>query len=389
MPAAAYDGPVPAPLRRIGINALYLDPGVSGGSETYLRQLLPAMAEQAPGVAFEIATTRRGADALVAEGWTDLATIHRLPTDEGRRLRRLVAEQVRLPDLAHRRGWDVLHSLANVAPVRPRVPAVVTLLDLLFLQHRTLSLVTTLAMRLTAVPAARRAEARIAISAAARDDICAIADFARDDFAVIPLGPGRAAGTVSPSPEAEVRARYELGDAPVVLCVAAKRPHKNQELLIRAIPHLPREMVVVLAGHPEAYDAQLRTLAAETGVAERVRFVDYLPDEQLEAMWRLAACGAFPTRAEGFGLPLLEALERGVATAASDLPVLHEVGGDVPHWFDPDDPQSAARAIVAASRDDRAATAGPVRAERFSWAANARATLAVYERATGRRLPAA
>ncbi|MBB4661508.1 glycosyltransferase family 4 protein [Conexibacter arvalis] len=366
--------------RRIGINALYLDPGVSGGSETYLRQLVPALAAEAPQLEIELATTRRGADALVAEGWTDLARIHRLPVDQGERARHLVTEQLRLPDLARRRGWEVLHSLANLAPIRARVPSVVTLLDLLFLEQRTMSRVTTTALRLTVLPAARRADALIAISAAARDDMCAIAGFDPGAFTVVPLGPGRDASAVVPTPAEELRAAHRLGDARVVLCVAAKRPHKNQELLVRAVPHLPRDVIVVLAGHPEGYDAQLRALADALGVAERVRFVDYLTDADLEGMWRLAACGAFPTTAEGFGLPVLEALERGVPVAASDLPVLREVGGDLPHWFDPHDPEGAAAAITAAIGDGATATRGPAHAERFSWRANARQTLAVYER---------
>jgi glycosyltransferase involved in cell wall biosynthesis len=374
-------------LKRIGFNAAYLDPGVSGGSETYLRQLVPAIAKEAPRLELEVATTRRGAAALVAEGWTDFATVTAMRSDQGQRFRNLYATQVGVPANAWRNRWDVMHNLASVASYWTPVPSVTTVLDLLFLRQRTMSRLTTFAMTWLTIPPARRAAGLIAISAAARDDMCDVAGFARDDFTVVPLGPGRAAGAVGPTPEAEVRARYELGDAPVVLCVGAKRPHKNQALLIRAVQHLPPEMLVVLAGHPEPYDEELRALAAELDVVDRVRFVDYVPDADLEGMWSLAACGAFPTLAEGFGLPLLEAMERGVSCAASDLSVLREVGGDVPRWFDPHDAESAARAIVAASRDDRAGAAGRARAEQFSWAATARATLGVYERATGKLLP--
>lgn len=375
-------------LRRVGINALFLDPGASGGSETYLRALVPALAAAAPGLELEVATTRRGAAALVGEGWTDLARISALPVDAGERVRHLVAEQVRLPALARRRGWDVLHSLANLAPIRAGVPAVVTLLDLLFLQHRTMSWVTTTAMRLTVLPAARRADALIAISAAARDDMCAIAGFDPDAFTVVPLGPGRAVGgATAPTSEPELRARLALGDARVVLCVAAKRPHKNQGLLVHAATALPDDVTVLLVGHPEGYDAELGALIDEHGVADRVRLVDYVSDADLEGLWRLAAAAAFPTLAEGFGLPVLEAMARGVPVAASDLPVLHEVGGAVPHWFDPHDPAAAASAITAAIEDDGAVAAGRAQAERFSWAATARATLDVYERVTARRAP--
>ena len=370
-----------ARLRTVGFNALFLDPGVSGGSETYLRQLVPAIAARAPQLRLEVATTRRGAASLLAGGWGDFARVHALAVDEGERIRHLWCEQARLPALARRRGWDVLHSLANLAPVFPRVPAVVTLLDLLFLRHRTMSRLTTTAMRWTVLPAARRADALIAISAAARDEMCAIAGFRPGDFMVVPLGAGRTTdGAPAPAPAAELRARLDLGDARVVLCVAAKRPHKNQALLVRAAALLPGDAVVVLVGHPEGYDAQLRALAAQLGVQERVRFVDYAEDADLEGLWRLAACAAFPTLAEGFGLPVLEAMARGVPVAASDLPVLHEVGGDVPHWFDPRDPGAAATAIERAMADEGAAAAGRAQAQRFSWDATARATIGVYER---------
>jgi len=377
---------VAAPCR-IGVNAVYFDPGVSGGSETYLRGLVPALAAAAPRLELELATTRRGASALTRDGWGDIARIHALPVDTGQRVRHLAVEQLRLPLLARRQRWDLMHSLANLAPVRAGVPAVITLLDLLFLRHRSLPRLTTLALRWTVLPAARRAAALIAISATARDEMCDIAGFAPQDFAVVPLGAGRARDAVEQAtPAEELRARLSLGDARVVLCVAAKRPHKNQELLVRSLAALPDDVVVALVGHPEEYDAVLRALVAELRIERRVRLVDYVSDADLEGLWMLAACAAFPTLAEGFGLPLVEAMARGVPVAASDLPVLHEVGGDVPHWFDPHDPASAAGAIEAAMRDERAAQAGPVRAEHFSWTATARATVEVYERVLGRSI---
>ena len=82
----------------------------------------------------------------------------------------------------------------------------------------------------------------------------------------------------------------------------------------------------------------------------------------------VAACAAFPTRGEGFGLPVVEAMRRGVPVACSDLPVLREVGEDVPHYFDPDDPAAAAAAIRAAMEDGGAGRRGRERAAAFSWA---------------------
>ena len=92
-------------------------------------------------------------------------------------------------------------------------------------------------------------------------------------------------------------------------------------------------------------------------MSERVRFLGYLPDDELEGLWRLAACAAFPTLGEGFGLPVLEAMARGVPVACCDLPVLREVGGDVPHYFPPG-------RRGAPRRRDRGRVGGPRRAAR-------------------------
>jgi glycosyltransferase involved in cell wall biosynthesis len=369
------------PLRTVGLNAMFLDPGVSGGPETYLRALVPEMARLRPDVRFEVATTRRGAAALRTDGWADWATVHELPADEGQRARRLRAEQLLLPRLARRRGWDLLHSLATVAPVRCPVPAVITVLDLLFLRLRTLPRATTMAMDLIVRRASVRAAGLIAISVAERDEICAQLGVAPERITPVPLGPGR--DPVAPAPEEAVRERYGLGDRRVVLCLAAKRPHKNQELLVRAAARLGPEWAIVLAGHPEGYDAVLRRLATQLGVADRVRFVGYVPDADVEGLFALAACAAVPTLAEGFGLPVLEAMRRGVPVACSDIPVLREVAGDAARYFDPHDPGSAASAIARAAGDGELAQAGRRQAERFSWERTARETLAVYERALG------
>ena len=144
---------------------------------------------------------------------------------------------------------------------------------------------------------------------------------------------------------------------------------------------LPDDVTVVLAGRHEPYAERLRELADELGVAARVRLTGYLSDAELERLWKLAACAVFPTRAEGFGMPVLEAMARGVPVVCSDIPVLREVGGDVPRYFDPADPASAAQAITHALQAAGDGHAGIERAAGFSWSEAARGTMEAYERA--------
>lgn len=372
-------------MPHVVVNALFLAPGVSGGPETYLRGLVPALADARPEARFSVVTTRSGAEALTADGWGARFAIHGLPCEDSQRLRRQAAEQLALPLLALARRADLLHSVASVAPIRtPGVRHVVTLHDVTFFRYETFNPVTTWGMRQVVSRAARHADALVTGSAAARDDICSLLPLRPEQFTVVHHGVDRPR-EVEPAPPEEVRARYALEGKRTVLCVASKRPHKNQEVLVRAAQLLDPDVAIVLAGHPEPYDQQLRELAAQLGVTERIRFADYVPDAELAALWRLAACAAFPTLAEGFGIPLIEAMARGVPVAASDIPVLREVGGELPFYFDPHSPQAAADAIKGALSDPARGEAGPEWAGRYTWQAAAAGTWEAYDRALRKR----
>jgi len=370
-----------ATVRSVALNALFLAPGESGGPETYLRGLVPALAGEYPGIDLHLFTTRAGARALDAEGWGEIVRLHPLPADEYRRVRRQLSEQFILPLAARRCGATVLHNLASTGPAfTPGLATVLTLHDVTFMQMTTFGRATTWGMARVVRLAARDADALIAVSEAARDEICAELRLAPEDFLVVRHGALAGKGP-PPEDEAEVRTALGLDGRRLVLCVGALRPHKNQGLLVRAAPLLPEDVKVVLAGHQEPYADELRALTRELGCEDRVELAGYLPGNRLERLWLMAGCAAFPTRAEGFGLPLLEAMARGVPVACSDLPVLREVGGDVPSYFQPDDPRSAADSISACLTDPGRGSRGAERAASFSWPEAARRTMEAYERA--------
>lgn len=345
----------------VALNTMFLDPGRSSGTETYVRGLVPELAER---MRVTVLTTRRGAAALRAEDWG--CEVVSLGSDEGQRLRRLRAEQLTVDRVARARGATLLHSLGNTGPVRSRLPHVLTVLDVNWVHERTLPRSTTLALKAVVGPGARRACAVCCITEAAAGDVGRELGIPRDRIVVTPLGAGRPP-TVDPRdpglgiPEA----------ARVVLNVGVVRWHKNQGALVEALDRLPDDVVVVLAGAHEAYAEEVRVAAR--GREHRLFMPGYLGDAELEWLWRRADVAAFPTRAEGFGLPVLEAMARGVPVAARDLPVLREVGGDVPEFFS-DDPAPAILRAMQAPRDGRA------QAARFTWAACAERTIEAYER---------
>ena len=237
------------------------------------------------------------------------------------------------------------------------------------------------------VPLAARRSARvIAVSEATKADLVNELGVSAEKIDVVYEGPGMEE-PAKPAHEADVRRALGLGDAPVVLSVSARRPHKNLERLIDAFAQVTRDhaATLVLPGYPTRFSASLEERAAAAGIADRVRFTGWLDDRALDALYRMAACFVFPSLAEGFGLPVLEAMQRGAPVACSSVAPLTEIAGDAACYFDPLDTTSIAAAVSALLTDaalaERLAADGPRRAAEFSWERCAAETLDVYDRA--------
>jgi glycosyltransferase involved in cell wall biosynthesis len=149
---------------------------------------------------------------------------------------------------------------------------------------------------------------------------------------------------------------------PFVLYPANRWPHKNHERLFRSMELLP-ELRLVLTG----YDGPAR---------EGVESLGRVSHDELVDLYRRASALVFPSRYEGFGQPVLEALACACPVACSDLPPLREVAGDAAVYFDPDDPESIAAGVREAIA--RGGASGPARAAQFSWDETARRHDAVY-----------
>ena len=147
--------------------------------------------------------------------------------------------------------------------------------------------------------------------------------------------------------------------------------------------------MLVVPGYPTPYERTLRERAAALGITADLRLLDWVSGPELEGLYALADVFVFPSLYEGFGLPVLEAMRRGVPVACSDRSSLPEVAGDAALLFDPEDPRAITAAIERLLGDpvaaDRLRAAGRAQAARFTWAATARATADSYERAMARR----
>jgi glycosyltransferase involved in cell wall biosynthesis len=337
----------------IAIPVLTLVPGVVGGSETYVRELLAALARVgrhdyrvvAPPAARDAAG---GLPTVVAEGYGGNRVLAMARAAAGPRYARLLA------------GADVVHYPLTV-PIPPaRVPSVVTLHDL---QHRDLPGMFSRAERAYRALAYDRASTRA-------DRVIVISEFVRD----------RAVAALGVDPERIRVVRQGLdhdllvpGGAerePFLLYPARAWPHKNHATLFEAFALLRRErpeLRLVLTGDafplvPEGVEARGRVSRAE-----------------LVSLMQRASALVFPSLYEGFGLPPLEAMACGCPVACSNAAALPEVVGDAARLFDPRDAASIAGAVREVLDDPAPwVERGLARAEGFSWDETARATDAVY-----------
>ena len=163
-----------------------------------------------------------------------------------------------------------------------------------------------------------------------RDDLVQLLKVPAEKIDVVPGGCRR-----TPTAEAthgpELRARLGLGELSVVLTASAKRPHKNLAPLLEAWALLPSgdRPVLVLPGYPTPHERELRERAAALGIEGDTRFAGWVSTADLEGLYSTrSSCFVYPSLYEGFGLPVLEAMARGVPVACSDRASLSEVAGD-------------------------------------------------------------
>jgi glycosyltransferase involved in cell wall biosynthesis len=329
------------------------------GDETHVRGLLRGLASLAPPDLRLAAITRHA--ALVPAG------IEPVELSAHSQTFRMAAAVPRLL----RRMQPALVHFQHALPLRAPAPAVITVHDLSFERDPSLMRPRDRFIFRTTVPrSARRADRVLAVSEVTRRDLIELYGIPEEKIVVIPNGVD--SGFTPDGPTA--------GGEPYVLFVGALQPRKDAGLAIEALALVgdgaPR---LVLVGPDKGGRADVEQTARRVGLGGRVELRGHVPEDELASLYRGAACLVFPSRYEGFGLPVLEAMASGtpvVATAAGALP---EVAGDAAILVEERSPVALAGGIERAIADrDRLRAAGLERVKRYSWAETARRTLETY-----------
>jgi len=375
---------------RLAINGWFWHSPATGSGQT-VRYLVPALAEEDGRL--EIVLIVPGGEGRPPE---DLpAGVRWVPAAvRPGALGKLWFEQVSFPRLCRRLGADVAHVPYFASPLDPSVPTVVTIHDLIPMvlpAYRGGPLVRLYTALVAA--AAGRARLILADSEASRRDILARLRVTADQVRVVYLAPGLQYRPVADAEGlAGVRRKYRLPED-FALWLSGFDVRKNAAAVLHAYTWVSEvfqgELPLVMAGALPARDTPFfpdpRRMAAELGIEQAVHFPGRIDEADKPALYSAARLFVYPSRYEGFGLPILEAMACGTPVVTSTAASLPELAGAAAFQIDPDDSRQLAAAIVALGVQDdlrqQLREKGLQQAARFTWQKTAAETLAAYRAA--------
>lgn len=373
--------------RHVGLNVMWLVPGVVGGSEEYTTRLLSAIAAEVPAD-LELTLFVNSSFPTVYPELVDTYRTEVAPVSGRSKAVRVGAETTWLAQRCRRLGIGLVHHMGGILPAWRPSPCVLTIHDL-----QPLSMpenFSPVKRRWMATMLPRSAQRAVAVFTPSQSTSASVVErlgVAPGRVHTVPHGIEPPA-PIDPTRVAVVRDRYQLGEQ-VILYPAITYPHKGHITLIRAFTRLARsraDVTLVLAGGAGPFEAEVVAAIRGSGVGHQVRRTGRIPEADLAAIYAASTVVAVPSEFEGFGAPALEAMAAGVPVVVSNttsLPwVVGDAGlkvrpGDVGHWA-----SELARVLDQPAAHDTLAAAGRVRAAQFTW------DRAAASLATGYRLAA-
>ena len=303
-----------------------------------------------------------------------------------------VREQFQLPRILRDHKVDLLHAPHFMLPLMRPCASVVTIHDVIGLMWKEdlRSPVGRVYYRWMISAAARLADRIITDSNFSRDDIVRCLGVDREKIKVVYPGISPDFQPTNNDVQLEnIRTRYRI-EHDYIVYTAIYKPRKNHSALLQAFRSflsIEKHANLVLVGPLGDGEGELRRLANELGICEKVIFTGFVNDSELRALYSAAKVYACPSLYEGFGFTVLEAMACGTAVVCSDETSLPEVAGEAALYANPGNPEEFAKAMHGAFTNDNLRRAliakGRKNLRRFCWANAAKETLAVYQEALG------
>lgn len=366
---------------RIGINLIYLLPGLVGGTEVYARGLLEKLSIIDQEDEFIVFVNQEAAEWPLPRSRNFTRII--CPIKGSNRSGRYLFEQLRLPNLLRKNTIDLVHSLGYVGPLASPCPSIVTLPDLNYIDvGNTMGLVKRRMLRFFSMQTAQRADHIITISNFSKKRLNEALRLPNKKITVIYLAAGQEADIGGDNSWPKLARIYGIAE-PYIVVFGGGSLHKNIPLLIQAFAGLKERIAhnLVLIGRLPA-NVDLATVSIQKELKKRVVATNYVPASHINPLLSHADLFVLPSLYEGFGMPVLEAQQAGVAVACSNAASLPEVGGKGALYFDPKSIDAITEAIWGCLSDktlrQELCRLGKENLKRFSWERTAAETLAIY-----------
>jgi len=356
-----------------------------GGNESYAINLIEALARIDPINRYTLYVTKEAAIDRFQGRWPNFKVRRLLPHTPLVRIPLTLALELR------RRPVDLLHVQYTAPPSSP-CPMIATIHDLAF-EHlpETFNRRSWMQLRLTVRRTARRAAHIITVSEYSREDLCRTYGIQSQRITVTPeAAPPHFAPVTNETELRKIRESYGIG-ADYIVSLSSIQPRKNLVRLIEAYSSLRRVRSdsklpkLVLAGKRGWLDREIFRAAKQTGFGKDILFIGYVPEPDLPALYSGAIGFVYPSYFEGFGLPVVEAMQCGTPVIAGNRTSIPEVAGDAALLVDPFDTGALTNAIsrLIDDADLRASLRerGLKRAREFDWETTAELTLQAYRRA--------
>ena len=258
-----------------------------------------------------------------------------------------------------RDGVDIYHGLTGELPLglsEAGIKSVVTIHDLIFMRcPEYYNPVDVAIYKWKFRNTCKQADRIIAISECTRRDIMELGEIDDSRINVVYQSCGtRFCQQVGEAQKAEVRSRYSLPQR-YILFVGTIEERKNALLAAQALPYLSDDIHLVLVGRQTAYAKTITSFARQNGLANRIHMLSGVPTSDLYAIYQQAECFVYPSRYEGFGIPVIEAIQSRLPVIACTGSCLEEAGGPDNVYVDPDEPQEMAMAIKSITDNPDAA----------------------------------
>lgn len=370
-------------MKKVGINLLWMVPGVVGGSETYLARLLSGLAERPSRFDYTLFALPQFKEAHPALAQT--FKIAYAPVRGGMKSFRVAGESTWLLAQCRIRKIDLVHHAGGIVPLVRTNRPVMTIHDLQYLDYPEYLKKIKLTYLKKMVP--RSAEHSRLIMTPSEFTRRQVIERLNIDPSIVTVVPHGISPREGKEPAREVREHYELAHDFFVY-PAITYPHKNHLVLIKAFARLLKvhpETMLVLTGAKGSMEVRIFKEVQELGIEKNVKRLGHVPMADLDALYHDAIALTFPSRFEGFGAPVLEAMSRSCPVIASDATALPEVVGEAGMLVSPDNTEEWCQAMsdLIENPEERArlAKAGLERSKDFTWETSADILEDAYARA--------